>query len=126
MNDKLIEVMAQAVEGLLYIDDYGQWCLHADKGPSDLARAALAALRDYRGWIGPSERMPDPGVLVLALHDYGQPAAKPKYGDLGGRYGYRLTTRAPDSPCFLSELMETGRVIGWHPLPAAPQPEEAP
>lgn len=133
-DDRLIETMARGVWGArqlrLLRDDpeaaqlsYDELCPSVQAELLWEARAALAALQREQ-WIPVSERLPPECVDVLAMRDYGQIVGNPAHRDYGKRYHYKITRRYGNE--FLSDLMETGQVTHWMPLPPAPQPEEAP
>lgn len=136
-DDKLIEAMRESFEAWFSDDWQHPSAVERDAVGYKLAQAQnawtvwLAALdaafdlmQERDGWIPVSERLPPEGVDVLVLHDYGQIVGNPAHRDCGKRYGYQITSRYGNG--FLSDLLETGRVTHWMPLPDAPQPEEAP
>lgn len=131
-DDNLIEAMARGVWGArqlrLLRDDpeaaqlsYDELCPSVQAELLWEAHAALAALQREQ-WVPVSERLPPEGADVLALHDYGQIVGNPAHRDCGKRYGYQITRRYGNG--FLSDLLETGQVTHWMPLPDAPQPED--
>lgn len=124
-NDKLIAALNKAKA---IIDDGVSVCDMMDRKDAeqylDAQEAideALAALQREQ-WVPVSERLPPEGADVLALHDYGQIVSNPAHRDCGKRYGYQITRRYGNG--FLSDLLETGQVTHWMPLPPAPQTEE--
>lgn len=68
----------------------------------------------------PIETAPE-SIQVITYHDYGERVANPDHQNFGASGYVSVQASIGDSKLYPSDLLETGRVTHWMPLPPPPK-----